>query len=63
MTAAHRDVDSRVRGRAFSQQAYARYTAVTSLFVFLLYLFGLRNVSSATAAECAPSVTSAPDGV
>src|SRR6185436_15566543 len=33
----------RVRGRAFSQLAYMRYSAVgVSLFVFLLYL-GLRN--------------------
>jgi regulator of sigma E protease len=33
----------RVRGRAFSQLAYMRYSAVgLSLFIFLLYL-GLRN--------------------
>jgi hypothetical protein len=33
----------RIRGRAFSQLAYMRYSAVgLALFVFLLY-FGLRN--------------------
>ena len=37
----------RVRGRAFSQIAYMRYSAVgLSLFIFLLYL-GLRNDLSA----------------
>ena len=37
----------RVRGRAFSQAAYMRYSAVgLSLFIFLLYL-GLRNDFSA----------------
>ncbi len=37
----------RLRGRAFSQLAYARYSAIgLTLFVFLLYL-GLRNDFSA----------------
>ena len=37
----------RVRGRAFSQLAYMRYSAIgLSLFIFLLYL-GLRNDFSA----------------